>query len=232
MLLKPYNALFVHVPKTAGQSIENFFLKQLGKTRFDDRKHFLLAPNNDPKKGPPRLAHLNATDYVKFGYLSPMEFQNYFKFAFVRNPFERAVSFYKFYGFNGLVSFNTFILKYFSSYFETENWFFKNQVDFIYKNEVLMVDFVGRYEKLDTDFKKIASSLKIAEDVLPKSNISEIKRYSRKSFNVIKKHPDILFHFNHRNKQNEDYTQIYSSEGKKIVSKFYEKDIDILKYTF
>ena len=93
MLCHKHKCIFVHIPKTAGQSIEKVFLESL---QFDEsrRPELLLRPNNDPNKGPPRLAHLKAQDYFEYEYITKETFYKYFKFSFVRNPWDRAVSHY------------------------------------------------------------------------------------------------------------------------------------------
>jgi hypothetical protein len=67
-------SIFVHIPKNAGQSIEHVLAP------------LLLTYNNNPELGPPRLAHLKAREYVSCKYLTREQFDDYFKFAFVRDP--------------------------------------------------------------------------------------------------------------------------------------------------
>lgn len=66
--------IFFHVPKSGGTSIHSFFKEKYGW-------------QDDP---PPVLHHMKAKDYMKF---HPEKF-SYFKFAFVRNPFDRLLSAY------------------------------------------------------------------------------------------------------------------------------------------
>ena len=73
------------MPKAAGQSIEQVFIDALGLTTAT-RASLLLRKNVHPELGPPRLAHLKAGDYVRYHYLAPEQFKNYFTFSFVRNP--------------------------------------------------------------------------------------------------------------------------------------------------
>jgi site-specific recombinase len=77
MICKEYNSLFVHIPRTAGQSVEHFFLRLLGLC-WQDRYRLLLRINQDPKRGPRRLAHLTASEYVSLGYLTASEFDSYY----------------------------------------------------------------------------------------------------------------------------------------------------------
>src|SRR5687768_14243923 len=62
VICREYRCLFVHVPKTAGMSIEHVFLRLVGLT-WETRAPLLLGGNDDPRLGPPRLEHLKASEY-------------------------------------------------------------------------------------------------------------------------------------------------------------------------
>ncbi|PVW15762.1 sulfotransferase family 2 domain-containing protein [Marixanthomonas spongiae] len=234
MLIPEHKALFVHIPKTAGQSVENFMLKHLGKNREKDGPGYLLRYNPNPEKGPKRLAHLTAKEYVKYGYLNQEQFETYFKFTIVRNPWERMLSFYKFRGFSSLIGFNTFINRYLPEYFEKEHGFFKPQTDFIFNTQnELLVDFMGRFEQLNADFSIIADHLSIPFSQLPKHNRSIEKGIvSKKSFLLLQKHPKILKHLNFSPQKTLPYQQAYTDASRKLVNRLYERDIDLLGYVF
>lgn len=95
MLSRPFRTVFVHIPKTAGQSVELVFLEAHGLT-WENRGELLLRRNDDPAAGPPRLAHLLAREYVELGYLTQREYDVFLSFAIVRNPIDRIVSAYNF----------------------------------------------------------------------------------------------------------------------------------------
>lgn len=234
MIIPEYKTIFVHIPKAAGQSVENFLLKELGKTRGVEASEYLLKYNDNPEKGPERLAHLTALDYIKYNYLSEKEFNQYFKFAVVRNPWARVVSFYKFRGFSSLVSFQDFVVQYLPYYFEKQFWFFRPQADFIYDNsDKLVVDVVGKLENLNEDFIEITQRININFTELPNNNHSLEKGvFSKKSFNLLIKHPSIIWYLNTNSKKNTDYKNIYTQLSRNLVEKLYERDIDLLKYTF
>jgi hypothetical protein len=91
MISHSHKVIFIHVPKCAGQSIETIFLKDLGLT-WEFRAPLLLRPKSREELGPERLAHLFANEYVKFGYIEASKFNDYFKFAIIRDPIDRILS--------------------------------------------------------------------------------------------------------------------------------------------
>jgi len=95
MISHKHKAIFVHIPKTAGQSIEQVFVDDLGLT-WEERGPLLLRYNSDAALGPERLAHLYADEYVELGHIDQDQFSRYFKFAVVRNPYDRILSEYRY----------------------------------------------------------------------------------------------------------------------------------------
>lgn len=95
MLSPVHQTIFVHVPKTAGQSIEMVFLQDLGLD-WATRAPLLLRPNEDRQRGPERLGHLFAWEYTECRHVSPEDFDRFFRFSVVRNPYDRAVSEYNY----------------------------------------------------------------------------------------------------------------------------------------
>ena len=91
MICKTQKIIFVHIPKTAGQSIEKAIITNIGLSH-EDRGKFLLRFNNEKDLGPKRLAHLFLSKYKDLEYISSQNFLEYFKFTIVRNPYSRLVS--------------------------------------------------------------------------------------------------------------------------------------------
>lgn len=91
MISHQHKTIFVHVPKTAGQSVEQVFVDDLGLS-WDDREVLNLRYNADRAVGPQRLAHLYADEYVRCGHIERDRWDSYFKFAVVRNPYDRILS--------------------------------------------------------------------------------------------------------------------------------------------
>lgn len=134
MISPHHQCIFVHIPKCGGQSIETAFLDQLGLT-WEQRGALLLSPNVNPRKGPPRLAHLSFQEYLDLGYLSESEFRDYFSFTIVRNPFRRIESLYGFLGYDCAMRFSDFIQGPLSAKVSRsslrQNYFFRPQVEFL-----------------------------------------------------------------------------------------------------
>jgi hypothetical protein len=91
MISHKHKTIFIHIPKCGGTSVEVLFLNDLGIT-FLERSCFVMFPNSNEKVGPKRLSHLTASEMINNHFISQELFDNYYKFAVVRDPFERAKS--------------------------------------------------------------------------------------------------------------------------------------------
>jgi hypothetical protein len=155
-----HRCIFIHIPKTAGSSVAE-------------------ALFNMPSR------HVTYTEYLR---ASPRKFRTYFKFAFVRNPWDRLVSTWFFLRKGGMnepdrawsekrlsayVDFDSFVREGLGRP-EVLSWVhFRPQADFILAPDgTVMVDFVGRYERLAEDFSIIARRLG-TEALLPTHNSSD-----------------------------------------------------------
>ncbi|EFO9214487.1 sulfotransferase family protein, partial [Campylobacter lari] len=189
-----YKCIFIHVPKVAGSSIERVIYQT-------DR--WLVG-------------HVKASDYVK---LDRDRFENYFSFGFVRNPYDRVVSAYHYlkndspdpldikWGKLNIrdLEFKEFVLKLQDEDFK-QKILTKNHFSFQYEylcdeNMNVLVDFVGRFEQLNSDFKKILNIL------------------NRK---------DSLIHVNKSKRCN--YKDYYNCETYKIIREIYKNDFEIFDY--
>ena len=230
MLSHEYKCIFVHIPKVAGQSIEHVFLNLHGLT-WETRSPLLLRANEDPELGPPRLAHLKASEYVSCGHITQEKFDSYFKFAFVRNPWSRLVSIYTYLGYFEVMPFKQFISEDFSSATAWEpHLFIKSQYDYLFdENGKQLVDYIGRFEDLQSGFNQVCSEMGLSEITLPyvnktKKNVGGVQRLKK----VIKQISP--FHKNYSVPGS--YTQYYDKESIQYVKNLYEKEIDIFEYRF
>ncbi len=217
MVSHHFKCIFVHVPKTAGQSIEQVFLDALGRT-WETRAPLLMRYNPDPGLGPPLLSHLKAREFVLHGHVTPETFQEYFTFGFVRNPWDRMVSLYKQFGYEGKCGFKNFMRNTFThDISRTKYWFVCPQVEYLHDDQGdLLVDFIGRYENLENDFKKIRKVLGLPHVQLPHVNDSQKKIKNMEA----KPEPRV------------DWREYYDNECIDFVAMFYKKDIECFNYDF
>lgn len=170
MISHRHKCIFVHVPKAAGQSIEHMFLSEHGLT-WETRAPLLLGHNQDPALGPPRLAHLTAADYTRCGHIPAEDFAAYFKFAVVRNPWDRAVSLYNY--MKPGTDFSTFVHRGLGGkLMRRARWFLRPQVEFLQDGKgALLVDAVLRFETLAEEIEPLRQRLGIGA-ALPHENKS------------------------------------------------------------
>jgi hypothetical protein len=243
MICNECKCLFVHIPKTAGQSIEQVFIDLLGLS-WKKRSKLLLVENKDPLQGPPRLAHLTAQEYITHQYIEPSLFDSYYKFSFVRNPWSRLVSEYK-YRYFDLYDFKTFVFNYFpksnDDHYDLGLDYYRHilpQYDFIYDSSgKQLVDFIGKFENLQIDFELICQQLEIKNITLPyrnkrinyNKNIPRICRKILKNLNVT---PKFLMKNSISSSKGKHYTEYYDNETKEFIDSIYDQDIRAFNYQF
>lgn len=166
-----HECIFIHIPKTAGTSILNVLSK-----RTEGRDH---------------------NDYLIYLRANPVIFHKYFKFTFVRNPYDRIVSSYEYLHNGGNYkrdryyyelfrlkydTFEKFALDYLDSNKIHEELLFKPQYLFIYDHTgECRVDYVGRYENIENDFNAILNKLNIHRKL---QHINSSKRKNYKQYYV------------------------------------------------
>ncbi len=235
MICKELGALFVHVPKAAGQSVERVLLAEMGLS-WATREAANLAPNGDPSRGPPRLAHLTAEEYVKLGWLSAEEFSSMYKFAFVRNPWARLVSEFRYRNFAPRIGFKEFVLSNFpepadDSYASGEDHYRHviPQSRFVFdEHGRCLLDFVGRFESLARDFRFVAEKLNLSIRELPHSNASK----SHGNFHGNGLVAKFKAFFGHEQIYAETYQSLYDAETRRFVEFNYAEDIERFGYKF
>tara|TARA_B100000029_G_C17452741_1_gene915566 strand:+ start:45 stop:671 length:627 start_codon:yes stop_codon:yes gene_type:complete len=199
--------IFIHIHKVAGKSIstamENNYIPKLIQNneyfRWKYKKYFLR--NTIFTKRDSLTTHSYAVDYKN--YLKK-DYKNFFSFAFVRNPLDWQVSMY-FYMKNatGHPQHNLINKMSFNEYIE---WRCLNEVTFqkdylVDNNGKLIVDFIGRYENLLLDIRKI------------------------------EKQSGLIFNLPHLNRSNhENYLKYYNKSSKDLIYKYFKKDFEMLNY--
>jgi len=191
---KKYECIFIHIPKTAGTSI----LKLLNNNKIPRYHGF----------------------WFEYQKRSPHCFNDYYKFSFVRNPWDRTVSTF-FYLRKLIENSNTaFIPKNLAKYETFDDfvnlflnkdtiwshklfipqWFF-----ILDQDDILKVDFLGKIESIEEDFDIIKSNFKN----YPIGNLKKINSSHRKLY--------------------KDY---YTNETKTKIAELYSKDIKFFDYEF
>ena len=172
---KKHKFCFIHIEKCAGTSIRDALSKNLKIKHFKSWFYF------GPMKG---LGGQKAQDYINF--LGKEEYEKYFSFAIVRNPFDRLVSWYLYDNF-GLNNFDSWI----EYFFEKINI---SQLDHLMdENEKLAVKYIGRFEDLQNDFNNITDKIGIKRIILPHKKKFKLKKnykefYSKSLKSVVEKH--------------------------------------------
>ena len=188
MISHPHKTIFIHIPKCAGQSIETAFLSDLGLD-WSTRAPLLLRRNENPKLGPERLAHLKAHEYIKYHYVSKEIFDDYYKFAIVRDPIDRLVSTYNFKLENkwkALISWQNFLYQWLPQKLESKHFFVAPQCEYVMSESgQVLVDDIFLLDSLRDDFSKIKtksglkSSLKTVNVSTKRLNIKDISSEDR-----------------------------------------------------
>lgn len=200
MISYHHHCIFVRVPKTAGTSIAKALnCVNVGKPHRD------ILEIKDILESSRSAGELPAANLLSHNW-----FNEYFKFGFVRNPWSRVVSLYN--RGEGVQMSQTM------SFDEFVAWInhasdtcihpsrHKNQLDWFTdrKNNVL-VDYIGKFECLSEDWKKISDQFQL-KDSLP---------HKRRNPNNAK-----------------HYTEYYTLSTRDIIAKKFQIDIEYFEYTY
>lgn len=208
--------IFFHVAKVAGLSIREVLSEyaqepEVFKMR---RPPKLLGDRLNPlyEMWESVVIHVRARDAKK--ELPEEVFNKFYKFAFVRNPWDWQVSMYHFLlkettniKYELIKSMNSFE-EYLEWVIHTDNPYPKRATKLQHEMVTddhgnLIVDFVGRYETLAQDFGHVCQVLNL---------------------------PTSLPHLNQSGHR--DYRSYYNDRTKRMVAEYYQADIELFGYTF
>ncbi len=159
-MFKESETIFVHIPKTAGTSVSQALYGE------------------QPWHHPIKL----------YAELDQEKYNQYFKFAFVRNPWDRLYSTFCYAkkishpvlrgplsDIAKIESFEEFVLDWCTHKKINEHFFLMPQFNYLtLDGETLAIDYVGYFENLENDFQHIAKKLNITVE-LPVTNQSKKK---------------------------------------------------------
>ena len=167
--------LFVHIPKTAGNSIQSILrdysedeLVALRKEQDGIERFGLRNAKYKIKK------HSTLREYREA--LGDEQFRTFYKFTCVRNPWDRMVSYYftptqnpetwNRRKFRGIISKAVSVADYL-------------RLDEVDADPFANVNYVMRFENLTDDFRSLCSRLEISTPTLPRYNRSTREHYSK-----------------------------------------------------
>jgi hypothetical protein len=193
---KPFDdtkSIFVHIPKCAGIAVNKALFGNLAG------------------------GHTSLDEYINV--FEPKLFSTYFKFTFVRNPWDRVVSAYTFLekgGFNkwdkefydkelsGYRDFHDFVCNWLCTENINKHHHFKSQHTYILdKFERVSVDFIGYFENIEEDFATIAKRMGVEAKLEKRNSVSR-----------------------------SNYRSYYDEKTIAIVNEVYKKDIELFNYDF
>jgi hypothetical protein len=233
MLCHQHKCIYIHIPKSAGQSIHQVFARRLGYY-VKRNAPLLLNRNKNPQLGPPALGHLMASEYVKCGHISQELFDSYFKFSFVRNPWDRIVSEYKYRGHARKYDFKEFLFGHLPKKRWADTYYhILPQYDFLHDhNGKLLVDIVGRFENLQSDFDEVCRRLNIPLTKIPHRNSTfSGLRIPRSIMGAVRMAKDLVS-IKQRKNTFSNYRDYYDNESRQFVAELYRKDIETFGYSF
>lgn len=165
MINHKHKFIFIHVSKTGGTSIEHALNPNVSLDYSDNSN----TTGNTAFKD----KHWSALKYKRE---CPKEYESYFKFAFVRNPWDRLVSNYKWLVYIGKEQLD------FKDWIINPTWGFNA---YLYSrmlcdnNGNKMVDFIGKFENLQEDFNTVCEKIGIPCQQLPHKNKTDHKHYTK-----------------------------------------------------
>ncbi len=215
LLSHKYNFLFVHIAKTGGTSVRSALQKYRWRDpyylpQFIASKLSGLTRHEVGIKFPRHAKIVAAKEMLPHAF-----FDGLFKFAFVRNPWDLQVS-----SFHHIRRERPHVMQGKDDFEAFLKWKLDPEREYQYHIDTsielqsdylidlhghVVVDFIGHYETLQEDFNEACRHVGIKPFDLP---------HKRKA------------------KDRSDYRKYYSDETTKMVARHFERDIDILKYTF
>ena len=216
ILLEPYRAVYVEIPKVACTSIKTALAEILGIS--------LRSTGRDPHCIEWPMAERSSS------HAGPL-FPGLFTFAFVRNPWDRLVSCYRdkirgevdgytyftirpgvanclarFDAFVPGMSFADFVAAVASIRDEDSDGHFRSQHTFVTDDEgKIGVDFLGRFERLAEDFRFVQERIGLPRQRLP---------WLQRAHNAAK------------------YTDFYNEETRQLAGERFRQDIEMFGYEF
>jgi len=197
--------VFAAVPKTGTHAVRQALRAHLGPEDFEQVGLFVQKKFPIPELAAIQHGHISLQELRP--HLSPEQFDSFFKFAFVRNPFDRYISYCSFMTrAKGEFQRNPQpVMRHFLQNPPRQHVLFWPQHQFLTDPDgKLLTDYVGRVETMQQSYDEICSGIGIPSATLEKVNSSTRAGYR-------------------------DY---YDDELIKGVARVYERDLELFGYEF
>lgn len=194
------NTIFVHIPKTAGMALydsvldlDKFFNWFLGIGRSEEENKII----NPEHLTAISFGHLYYKSLLESNIISSEYYKNAFKFCFVRNPYDRLVSLYKYHRVNDRLrlNFDEFVKLLYEEFklkrvppvglynvknFNKDSPLFHKQIYGNQYNQMSKwipsdIGFIGRFENFESDTNQLLKILGYTGNIIkiPKINVSK-----------------------------------------------------------
>ncbi len=197
--------IFVAIPKTGTHAVRRALREQMGPQ--DMEQVGLFVHSELPVPDLARLGHGHISLRQLRPYMKPADFDAYFKFAFVRNPFDR------------FVSYCAFVTREDGEFDRDPQKVMREFLDdpphdhILFQPQHLMLtgpdgelltDYVGRFEEIQQSYDKLCERLAIPTAILEQVNSSRRR----------------------------DYREYYDQSLTDGVAKLYARDLELFGYDF
>ena len=198
--------IFAAIPKTGTHSIRRALRPHLGEADLEQVK--LFEQKQFPVPALARLGHGHITLDQLRPFIDPAKFGGFFKFAFVRNPFDRFVSYCAFMT-REQKAFEKDpkgVMRFFlATARDNRHILFQPQHMFVAAADgALLTDYVGRVEQMQSSFDQVCDRIGIPTTKLEKANESS----------------------------RGDYRQYYDAELIDSVARLYARDLELFGYDY
>jgi hypothetical protein len=190
VIIHDLKTIFIHVQRTGGSSVTKLF------HRFYQYRMNIVSQHGNYLSEDARFIH---------------KYSDYFIFGFVRNPWDRMLSWYSLIHQEDALTFDEervrfeHFLKEFSAKIKNDNTFHWNQIDYFpNQQEVDNPVQICRFENYQTEVKSVFKKLGMSIDTIPSMNGTQKK----------------------------EYQQFYTDKSKQIIQENCKKDIEYFQYHF
>jgi hypothetical protein len=197
--------IFVAIPKTGTHSVRRALRAHMGPEDIEQVRLFEQKAFPMPELAALGHGHLSLEQVRPF--MAADDFQSYFKFAFVRNPFDRFVSFCAFMT-RAEGHFDRapqIVMRHFLKEQPNHHILFQPQHSFVTDSAGNpMTDYVGRVEQMQRSYDEVAARIGVPSQQLERVNASNRR----------------------------DYRTYYNQELIDGVAKLYARDLELFGYEF